>query len=85
MNPPPHSFPPGYLVANIGGRVIAVAIAFIPTCIIFICLRCYSQYLRKASRGMDDLLVIVSGVMLIGWSIIGICKSRCMASSFKFP
>lgn len=73
--PPPHSFPPGYLSADIGYRVIAVSIAFIPICLIFIGLRFYSQHVRKAPRGLDDLLVVISGLMLIGWSVVGICKS----------
>lgn len=82
MNPPPHSFPPGYLSADIGYRVIIVAAVFIPICIIFVALRFYSQALRQAPRGLDDILVVVSAVMLIGWSILAICKSRAAISRF---
>lgn len=80
MDPPPHSFPPGYLNADIGDRVIAVSVAFIPTCLVFIGLRFYSQWLRTAPRGLDDLFVVISGLMLLGWSAIGICESSYMLS-----
>lgn len=78
MDPPsPHSFPPGYMKADIGERVIAVSVAFIPICLLFAGLRFYSQWLRQAPKGFDDLFVVISVLMLIGWSIIGICSSRC--------
>ncbi|KAJ5624536.1 hypothetical protein N7510_000845 [Penicillium lagena] len=64
---------PEYLAANIGGRLIGVASAFIPIIILFLSLRFFSRYLTKTPWGLDDTLAIISGFILIGLSALAIC------------
>lgn len=54
------SFPPGYLEAYCGAKLMHTGIAFIPLEIFFVLVRYYARYLSETSWRLDDALILPS-------------------------
>lgn len=75
MSTQPH-LSPEYIAEYSGGKLIALSISLIVIIVFFVSLRFYSRWLSKTKYGLDDYLVLLSLVLLVGESGLAICEHR---------
>jgi len=80
---PPPQLPQEFIDEYSGGRLIGVAVAFIPILIFFVGIRFWSRSLSRTPLGLDDFLAAFSLVFQIGVSALAICESLHFLTVFN--